>query len=379
MSQDLYYRISVSSGTTATYDLSHDLTGLTIEEDGQKPDQLTVDLSDPYKVLSHALQEGMEVEADLGYVDDHSIIFRGRIYKVDSDFPQDGLPTIQFLAYDKSMAMGLLKHNRPWTGMTLSDIVETIGGEYFDSDVQVELLGNPEFTGNGIRQQDETDLAFLLRLATRFGAEMFVISDEDTDTLHFQDQYSIMDADPEISLYHGRCGAAGHLISFQAGSNVSDIQLPRVFSGIEYESGERTESTTAEVEEVGDTEDTLYDDNLAAFREREPERADQLEELLGAAEDIPAELRTELGSQEREPTAGFASQEELDTRAQNQFSTSIHGMRGSGTSPGNQRIRAQANILIADVGGRFSGIWYLAQVRHVVNDQGYLTEIQCQR
>ena len=379
MSRDLYYRVSVSAGTSAAYDLSHDLTGMTIEEDGQKPNQLTVDLSDPYKVLSHALQEGMDVEVDLGYADDHSIIFRGRIYQVDSDFPQDGLPTIQFSAYDKSMHMGLRKRNRPWSGMLLSEIVEEIAGEYFDRDVQVALRGDPEFTGNGIRQQDETDLAFLLRLANRYGAEMFVITDEDTDTLHFKDQYSIMDADPEISLYHGRCGAAGHLIQFQAGSNVSDIQLPRVFSGIEYESGERTEATTAEVEEVGDTEDTLFDDNLTAFREREPERADRLEALLGAAESIPTELRTELGNEEREPTPGFASQEELNTRAQNQFSTSIHGMRGSGVTPGNHRIRAQSNILIADVGGRFSGIWYLATVRHVLNDQGYLTEIQCQR
>jgi phage protein D len=378
VSLDLYYRVSVSAGSAA-YDLSHDLTGMTIEEDEAKPNLLSVELSDPYKVLSHALQEGMEVEVDLGYAEDHCIIFRGRIYKVDSDFPQEGLPTIKFSAYDKSMDMGLRKRNRPWTEMALSEIVQEIGGVYFNSDVQVDLLGDPRFSGNGIRQQDETDLAFLLRLARRYGAEMFVITDENTDTLHFESQYGIMNADPEFTLYHGRCGASGHLISFQAGSNVSDIQLPRVFSGIEYESGEPTEATTAEIEAVGDTEDLFFDDNLAAFSQKEPERAAQLEALLAAAEAIPAELREELGGQEREPTPGFASQEELDTRAENQFSTSLLGMRGSGTTPGNQRIRAQANIRIADVGGRFSGIWYLSQVRHVLSDQGYLTEIQCQR
>ncbi len=378
MSRDLYYRVSVRAGT-ASYDLSHDLTGLTIEEDEHKPDQLTVDLSDPYKVLSHALQEGMEVEVDLGYSDDHCIIFRGRIYKVDSDFPQDGLPTIKFSAYDKSMRMGLRKRNRPWTDMALSEIVETIAEEYFDNDVSVDLRGDPQFSGNGIRQQDETDLAFLLRLARQYGAEMFVVTDEDTDILHFQSQYSIMKADPEFTLYHGRCGVSGHLISFQAGSNITDIQLPRVFSGIEYESGERTEATTAEIEEIGDAEDPFFDDNLSSFSKKEPERAAQLESLLAEAQAIPDELREELGGEERQPTPGFASQEELDTRAQNQFSTSIHGMRGSGTTPGNQRIRAQANIRIADVGGRFSGIWYLSQVRHIISNQGYLTEIQCQR
>lgn len=76
---------------------------------------------------------------------------------------------------------------------------------------------------------------------------------------------------------------------------------------------------------------------------------------------------------------GFTTPEELQERAKNQFSTSLRGMRGSGTLPGNQRIRAQSSIGIADVGGRFSGIWYLSQVRHVLNRQGYQTEITCRR
>ncbi|WP_373499810.1 phage late control D family protein [Desulfococcus sp.] len=378
MSGDLYYRVSVSAGAAA-YDLSHDLTTLTVDEEASRPHQLVVELSDPYKVLSHALQEGMEVEVDLGAADDHSIVFRGRIYKVDGSFPETGVPRLTLTAYDGSMRMGLRERNRPWTDMALSALVEEIAGVYFNGSVVVNLRGDPEFTGNGIRQQDETDLAFLLRLGARYGAEMFVISGDEEDALHFDSQHHIMTAEPEITLYHGRCGAPARLIQFEAGSDVGNIQLPRVFSGIDYESGEATEATTAPVEEVGESEDGFFDENLAAFSEREPDRAAQLEALISAAEGVQESLREELGGEERIATPGFVSQADLDTRAENQFSTSIQGMRGSGTTTGNHRIRAQSSILIQDVGGRFSGTWYLTRVRHVLNQQGYQTEIECRR
>lgn len=378
MASDLYYRVSVSAAAAA-YDLSHDLTSLVIEEESGKPDQLTVELSDPFKVLGHALQEGMQVEVDIGTTDDHSIIFRGRIYRVQSDLPADGTPTLQVTAYDKSMAMGLRRRNRPFTDVALSDLVTQVASAYFNSDVQVELRGDPRFTGNGIRQQDETDLAFLLRLAARYGAEMYVLSDDDSDTLYFKAQYHIMQAEPEVTLHHGRCGVAHRLIQFQAEADVSNIRLPRVFAGIDYAGGEATEVATAEVEAVGESEDSFFDENLAAFSTREPERAGQLEALLAEAPAVQETLRGELGAAERETTPGFTTQEDLNTRAENQFSTSIQGMRGSGATVGNQRLRAQSNARIEDVGGRFSGTWYLSQVRHTIDQQGYQTQIQCQR
>ena len=378
MSNDLFYRVSIKAGS-AQYDLSDDLTSLTIEEDNTKPDQLTVVMSDAFKVLSHAIQEGMVVEVDLGTTEDHSVIFRGRIYKAEGDFPQFEVPTHKIFAYDKSMQMGLHPRNRRWTDKKLSEIIEEVAREHFDSDVEVNLLGDPQFTGNGIRQQDETDLAFLYRLGTTYGFEVFVVTDDDTDTLHCEAQYRIMNSEPEITLYHGRYGVPFQLISFQASSNVSDIQLPRVFSGIEFETGEMAEVTTVEVDEVGNLEDRFLDENLTEFRQRYPERADQLASLLDAAAATQEELRAELGQTEREATLGFTTQEELEERAKNQFSTSIHGMRGSGTASGNQRIRAQISIGIADVGGRFSGTWYLSQVRHKLDIMGYQVEITCQR
>jgi hypothetical protein len=103
---DLYYRVSVTA-PGASYDLSDDLSSLTVEQHEGEPDSLSVEAADPYKVLSHALQEGMDVEVELGTDDDHAVVFRGRIYKVDGTFPTTQTPTLKLQAYEPSMAMGL--------------------------------------------------------------------------------------------------------------------------------------------------------------------------------------------------------------------------------------------------------------------------------
>ena len=114
MSGDLYYSVLVTAGC-AQYDLAPDLRAFVIEEDRATPDKLTVELTDPYKVLGHALQPGMEIEVDLGTLDDHSLIFRGRIYKVEGNFQSGSLPTLKIQAYDRSMAMGLRVRNRTFS------------------------------------------------------------------------------------------------------------------------------------------------------------------------------------------------------------------------------------------------------------------------
>lgn len=358
--------------------MSPDLTSLSIEEEGTRPDQLSISLSDPFKVFGHALQEGMEVEVELGTVEDHSIVFRGRFYKIEGEFPQDGVPKLRLLAYDRSMRMGLRKRNRAWSEKNLSAIVTEIAGDYFNR-LTVRPKGDPTFTRNGVRQLEQTDLEFLRELATRNACEQFVVADDMGDEFYFLSQYEIMNTDPEITLYHGRTGVPNRLISFQASSDVSNIQLPRVFSGVDDESGEPTETATRTVEEVASTEDVFRDENLAEFRASEPEKAARLANLITGAAATQQELLDELGEEEREPTMGFASQEDLQVRVENQFSTSIHGMRGNGATVGNHRLRAQASVRIADVGGRFSDIWYVSQVRHSVSGLGYQTEFQCQR
>ncbi|HTO61223.1 MAG TPA: hypothetical protein VMM15_08195, partial [Bradyrhizobium sp.] len=123
----------------------------------------------------------------------------------------------------------------------------------------------------------------------------------------------------------------------------------------------------------------FFSENLAALGAAQPDKASRLGDLIAAASAAQAALRTDLGTSVREATSTFISEEQQSVIAQNQFSTSLLGMRGRGTSVGIRQLVAQTNILIGDVGGRFSGTWFLSQVRHILDEQGYHSEFECRR
>lgn len=380
MENDLYYRVSVKAAD-AKYDLSDHLSALTIDETGDSPDQLSLELNDPFKVVSHAVQEGMDVEVELGCADDHSLIFRGCIYRSDANFPAGDVPTLKLTAYDKSMTMGLRKRNRRWTGgITLQQIIQQVATAHFGaSNIEINLVANPEFTGNGLRQKEQTDLRFLHELGAKYGFELFVESKDDKDILHCDSHAHIMSQDPEVTLFHGRCGAAGHLISFQASGNVSDIRLARVYQGIDPKDGRIIQKKRPTSDDMNKAADRYLDENLTHFREHDAEKADALVALIEAAPKVQSDLRAKLGGEERVTLPGFATDEELGELIKNQFSTSAQGMRGSGATVGNHRLHAQVAIDLEDLGGRFSGKWYLSEVHHIVNGEGYKSEFKCQR
>jgi uncharacterized protein len=380
MPKELFYLVSLVADKVR-HDLSQDLTSFTIDESGNQPSMLTIQMSDPHHVFSSSFQEGMEVMVDLGDVEDHAIIFRGHIYKVDQDFPKSGVPTLTLRAYDRSMKMGLRKRNRIWQDVTLKEIVEQIAkkGGYGFNTVKVDEQANPEFKGNGIRQQDETDLAFLRRLAGLFDYEMFVTVTEQEDILNFLYQYNIMKADPAVTLYYDRCGVEYRLLSFQPSVDVSKIQLPRIYAGIDYYSGTPIEKQTKEFDHEIKNEDAYFDENMDEFRKAHADKADQLKEVIDAAAEVQKNLCKELGNVRREPVEGFSTPEILKARAEKQFNSSLQGMRASGTSTGNRKLLAHTCLEILNVGKRFSGKWYLAQVSHVLDKQGYTCTFQCQR
>jgi phage protein D len=374
---DLYYRVSVAA-SGVPYDLSDDLSSLSIEQREGQPDALTVDVSDPFKVLGHALREGMDVEVELGTDDDHAVVFRGRIYRIDGSFPMEQTPTLRLQAYDPSMRMGLRERNRVWADMALSDIVKKIASPYFRR-TEVSLQGDPRFPENGVRQQDETDLAFLRRLAAAYGCILYVTTEDSGETFHFISQLDAMKRDPAVTVYYGRADVRDRLQSFQSSVDASQIELPRVLSGIDYQTGQPTELAPTRVESVGSADDPFFDENLAAFRADKPQKAELLEALLFAAGAASAALRKDLGEAMREAIQTFTTEAQQRAIAENQFSTSLRGMRGSGSAVGIRRMVAQTTVAIGDVGGRFSGTWFLSQVRHVLDGQGYRTEFECRR
>ncbi len=360
MADDLFYRVGVTA--SVKYDLSNDLGSLTVEQRASQPAKATIEMRDPFKVFGHALQAGMQLEVELGSADEHALVFLGKIYQVNASFPERGVPTLTVQAYDGTMAMGLKERNRTFKDMPLSRVVNQVAGAqpYRFARLNVDVLGDPNFPGNGIRQRDETDLAFLLRLAATYGCTMSAVPGDSGETLEFKAERKLADGDPEVKLYYGRCDVDGCLLSFTPSSDVARIHLPRVLAGVEYESGNAIAAAPTDDDDVSDREDPFAQDNMATTASRKA-------------------LEQDLGKVVREMVTTFTTSADLAERRQNQFSTQRLGMEASATTLGNYRLRAQRTVGVLDVGGQFSGKWFMTQVRHTVNRSGFRTEFECRR
>jgi phage protein D len=370
---DIYLRSQISA-QSAKYNLSDDLTSLSIEEDDQLADKLTVVVPDPFKVFSYALQEGMDVEVDLGWVDDHSVLFRGLITKVDVSFPEDAVPQVTLIAFDNSIRLGMCKRNRQWTDIDLQGIVSKIAldGGFYRQEIKLPSGGNPSYTGNGIWQQEKTDLDFLHELADRQHCKVFVDAEDLGDKFFFKPEQTIMDAEPTATIYYGRCGVTNRLLSFSINSDVSQRQRPQAYASIDPETGQET-TAERQQEEPRDLMSTPYDANLAAFSQHEPVKAAALKPLLEVAAQTYQKIFKSIGDEERVITSGLFNAKSLKEQTTPQPSTVSEGITGEGVTEGNKDLRAKRNIQIESVGGRFSGKWYLSQVRHVVDGNGYHT------
>jgi phage protein D len=323
----------------------------------------------------------MEVEVDLGYVDDHSVIFRGLTTQVDADFPDDGVPQVTLRAFDNSIRMGLRRRSRPpWTNIDLQGIVSQIATEYDFSmqDIALPPGGNPTYTGNGIRQREKTDLAFLHDLAEAQRCKVFVDTEDFGDVFTFKAEQMIMDAEPASTVYYGRCGVENRLLSFSVNSDVTQRRRPQVYASIDPETGRETEAQR-QVEPPRDVSGSPFDENLAELGRRYPTRAAAVAPLLNVATQARESIFAKTGDEEREIAAGLHSAQTLRQQTAPQASTVTEGITGQGVTEGNKDLRAKRNIRIEAVGGRFSGKWYLTQVRHVVDRSGYRTHFTCSR
>jgi len=374
----LFWRVIVSAGGT-TYDLSSDLSSFTVEEEDRTPTRLTIQLTDPWTVLSHAFQEGVEVEAELGDDEDHSVVFRGRIYHVDAGLPQSGTPTLTLKAYDASMLMGLLERSRRFRDLPLSEIVRRVAEPHLQGrELRIEPLGDPVFDGEGLRQRDETDLCFLRRLAEDAQCAMGVRVGEAEDSFVFVAQQAVLREEPTVVLHYGRCDVEHRLLTFNAQADVGDIALPRTIAAMDPRTGEVVEPRESRLEDVGRAEDRLRDDNLAAFEELYPDRGGALREMIDAAEAVAPELRTELGEARRSPVTAFATADQVIQHGEQQPSSSLHGMQATGSTVGNKDLHVRSALAV-EGGGRFSGVWFVSKATHAFDRQGYRTEFTCER
>ena len=265
-------------------------------------------------------------------------------------FPTTQTPTLKIQAYDPSMKMGLKKRNRTFADMALSDMVATVASAYFTS-IDVNVTGDPSFPGNGLRQQEETDLAFLRRLASTYGCILYVTAGDQDDTFHFISQSAAMSMASAVTVYYGRSDVDNRLLSFQASVDaIADRAAARALGHRpRHREGDRDRQHHRA--ERGDQRRRVLRRQPLRLRVRLPRqgrRARRAPRRRLHHAGGPARRARHLGARRRTPT--FTTEASRTPWRRTSSRPACKGCGPTGARWASRQIVAQTNIDIGDVG-----------------------------
>jgi len=150
-------------------------------EDTAKCD-ITIMDSHEFRLIPNDVKLGSRVDVFLGYVDELTRVFLGEIVKITPEFPQARTPSLTITCYDLSYRLKRQERDRvitPKEGEKI-DILGAIRQIVSDpnSEYGLELIVHPEgkltqYSVEGLRQENETDMETLDRLAESFNLNLF--------------------------------------------------------------------------------------------------------------------------------------------------------------------------------------------------------------
>jgi phage protein D len=347
------------------------LEHLVVEESDCQADLATLTFGDSHRVLSDIFHEGLVVEIDLGRPDSHAVIFKGAIAGIRALFPAQGQATVEVQALDSLIQLNYQAKTRRWWNTTVSQIVRDIAianqllpGTVAPSQDELFAPGQPR------QQVNETDLAFLHHLAQDYDCKLSVDHGSGPDTLNFVATQTLLDAEPiEYTLE-----AQTTLLDFTAYYDTFATAAEGYLVTTDPETGDRI---------------TLSSDWVALTTGQWVPDAQRLAQMgAGAARltrllALSASKRSRLRDFWRVPPrqAGAPARSQQSVAGTLGDSARRLGQRGQGRARGNVGLRPRRRVVIAGLGGRWSGDWYLAQVHHEMDfsHRRYVSSFVCTR
>jgi phage protein D len=347
-----------------------------VVEDDRQSDSASVTIPDPRMIFGDAIFEGSSMEVDLGYAekDQHALMLRAIITKVESNFNQNGVPSLTLKGDDLSITMGLAEKRRVWRDRSVTDIVKSIANENGFKQVQVELNPDPMIRTRPIHQDGKTDLAFLQDLAKTYHAKCFVELDEHAkEVLYFIPERRILHLRrPDQLLLNYRMGPSSNLISFSPKFDVSYIDRFKEVHDIDPQ-GQKIQS-----QEKPQSESFIWNLSQDSLARASQEDKKKINDLYNKGVHLKQNLDQKLHS--RQPAVGEVAADQAQLDSTNDALESRHlGMSASGSTYGNIWLRAKSKITVQGVGERFSGDWYVNNVTHKIDSSGYKTDFRCVR
>ncbi|HYG47489.1 MAG TPA: contractile injection system protein, VgrG/Pvc8 family [Allosphingosinicella sp.] len=284
---------------------------------------------------------GGKVEVRLGYGDAARLapMLTGFITEVSTSFAEGGSPELTVSGYDVLYALGANSPSRPpWENMADSGAVEAVAGEY-----NLSVRAEPTVpVRDSVGPFDESDLAFIRRLAGRNGRTFYVRG----STLHFCRRHN--DKSDVVELAWGE-GLSSFSPSANLGRQVGEVQV----HGWSAEKGEAFVGRARRGEESG----------------HEPSRQSGGERIASAL--TKAAGKAPMLSI---PAAAVRDQAEADAIAKGLLEERAQGfVTGRAQCVGLPAIMPDVNVKLSGLGRAFSKVYYVTGAVHTVNGSGYRT------
>jgi len=358
-------------------DVSSWIDSVSVTEDDKQADSVQISMSDPRMIYADAIFEGSSAEVDLGYAEanQHALMIRATLTKVELTYPDGGVPTLSLQGEDKSIEMGYQEKKLVRRGKTVSAIVHAVADPYgFKGGVTIGLTPDPKIGAGLVHQDGKTDLAFLQELAQKYFAKCFVELDEQgNEVLYFIPERRVVKLRrPDDLLLQYRMGPASNLISFSPTFETSYVDRQKQIADLDSK-GKKVESSKQPPSEVVVWK--LDESRLGLASSADKDRIHQLYDRGSAKK---KKQQTEL--EKPRPGVGQVVHDQGDVDAQSlSLESRKLGMTASGTVAGTIWMRAKSNVLVAGASSRFNGRWYVTGVTHKIDGGGYKTDFKAVR
>ena len=366
MNNDVFFSVKIEGEEVG--DL---LDRLEVEESDSRADLATLVLGDKYLVLADIVHEGLTVEIDLGWSDAHALIFRGPVTGIRATYPTRGPAVVELQATDSLIQLGFKPNTRRWWNTTVSQVVREVALANGLQPGQVTVAKDATLDEKRPRQQiEETDLAFLHRLARDYDCKVFVEPKDSGDVLNFLSTSSLLQADP----IEEQLAFNANVEEFSAAFDAFAPTVRERLVTTDPQTGDRVEVST-DLATVADAAWTPDPDRLA----RAGAAADRLAALVAKG----AAKRARLPDFWRQPArdAGAPARPASDAAGVLGDQARRLGHTARGRARGSVWLRPRRRVNVVGYGGRWSGAWYLARVRHVVDlgRRSYTCSFLCTR
>jgi len=370
------------------------ITSVEYEDNAEMMDKITLsigaqqvtDADQVYQLLdSKIFNEGNLIELRFGYGSQMSFIGAGEIVRLEPIFPQNGVPTLNVIAYDKSHRMSDKKSIEGESYKNdRDDTIARIIGVRHGMDVLERIQ-----TTNGVHDRTQkvgvNDYEFLRKIADFNGFDFFTRYDKNKKkwVLFFEEP---KDDQTQIYTFNYNLGEKAYentLLEFNPNMNVKD-------QNIEYEilSFNRTEVKTIKSINKDSSKIFKFNQNVKEYefkksKDRKFAGPKKFEDNKKSDIEKPGMIKFKAFGKSREIVV---SKLENEKDAKTEIEAWIKKRKenfitGSGKIVGVETLQSRHVVMLNGIGATLSGKYYITKVIHkmIFGAAPYICDFNCRR